>query len=247
MKIQIYGTGCAKCVKLAENAALAAKQHGGEVEIEKITDINTITEAGVMMTPALGIDGKIVSTGKVLSPEDIAKLLEKPNCECCCSAETTEASTPCCGGDTKGRGKTILTVLLLALVAFSIVAMIVREVKTPVAATATPPIAADVVTVYYFHGNQRCMTCNRIEELTKETVNGAFAEEVANGKVVVRSVNIEAPENEHFIKDFQLSTRSVVMQKDDDFEKFDAVWTLIREPEKFTEYIRDGLRNMLEK
>jgi len=74
-KIQILGTGCAKCSKLAENALAAAKAAGGEYEIEKVTDINQIMKFGVMMTPALVIDGQVKVMGKVPAPEEIQTLL----------------------------------------------------------------------------------------------------------------------------------------------------------------------------
>jgi len=75
MKIQILGTGCAKCIKLTENAEKAAKEAGVEFEIEKVTDINKIMEFGVMFTPGIAIDGQVKSVGKVLTAEDIKKLL----------------------------------------------------------------------------------------------------------------------------------------------------------------------------
>lgn len=75
-KIQIFGTGCPKCKKLAENAEAAAEELGIEYEIEKVTDINDIMQAGVMMTPALAVDGEVKVTGKVASPEDIKGFLE---------------------------------------------------------------------------------------------------------------------------------------------------------------------------
>ncbi len=74
-KIQILGTGCPKCKKLAENAEAAAKSLGIEYELVKVTDINEIMKFGVMMTPALAVDGDVKSTGKVLSADDIKKLL----------------------------------------------------------------------------------------------------------------------------------------------------------------------------
>jgi small redox-active disulfide protein 2 len=74
-KIQILGTGCPKCKKLAENAEIAAKNLGIEYEIEKITDINEIMKFGVMITPALAIDGTVKVAGKVASPEDIKAML----------------------------------------------------------------------------------------------------------------------------------------------------------------------------
>ena len=74
-KIQILGTGCPKCKKLAENAETAAKELNIEYEIEKITQINDIMKMGVMMTPALAIDGDVKIVGKVASPEDIKAML----------------------------------------------------------------------------------------------------------------------------------------------------------------------------
>jgi len=74
-KIQILGTGCPKCIKLTANAEEAAKQAGIDFEIEKVMDIKKIMDFGVMMTPALAIDGQVKSVGKVLSPEEIKKLL----------------------------------------------------------------------------------------------------------------------------------------------------------------------------
>ncbi|MHC4686455.1 MAG: thioredoxin family protein [Planctomycetota bacterium] len=74
-KIQILGTGCPKCKKLAENAESAARDLGIEYELEKVTHINNIMAMGVMMTPALAIDGEVKVAGKVLSPEDIKAML----------------------------------------------------------------------------------------------------------------------------------------------------------------------------
>ena len=74
-KIQILGSGCPKCKKLAENAEAAAKDLGIEYELVKVTDINEIVKFGVMITPGLAVDGEVKSTGKVLSTDDIKKAL----------------------------------------------------------------------------------------------------------------------------------------------------------------------------
>ncbi len=74
-KIQILGTGCAKCNELAANAKEAAQVLGEEVEFEKITQINDIMQFGCMTTPGLAIDGRLVSQGKVLKPDQIIKHL----------------------------------------------------------------------------------------------------------------------------------------------------------------------------
>lgn len=74
-RIQILGTGCPKCQQLAANAELAAKELGIEYELEKVTDLNEITKLGVMVTPALAIDGDVKSVGRVLSKDELKKLL----------------------------------------------------------------------------------------------------------------------------------------------------------------------------
>jgi len=74
-KIQILGTGCPKCKKLAENAEIAAKDLGIEYSLEKVTEISEIMKFGVMMTPALAIDGQVKGVGKVISPDEIKKML----------------------------------------------------------------------------------------------------------------------------------------------------------------------------
>ncbi len=76
MKIQILGTGCPKCKKLAETAETAAKELGLDYEIEKITEINEIMKFGVMMTPGLAVDGTVKSVGNVPPVEDIKALLK---------------------------------------------------------------------------------------------------------------------------------------------------------------------------
>jgi len=75
VKIQILGKGCINCKKLEENVRIALKQIGLNEEIEKVTDVDKIVEMGVLMTPALVIDGKIESTGKVLSQKQIIEII----------------------------------------------------------------------------------------------------------------------------------------------------------------------------
>ena len=74
--LQVLGTGCPKCKKLAENAEAAAKAAGIEYKLEKVTDINEIMKMGVMMTPALAVDGEIKVGGKVPDPEQIQGMLQ---------------------------------------------------------------------------------------------------------------------------------------------------------------------------
>ncbi len=74
-KLQILGTGCPKCQKLAAQTEAAAQAAGIEYELEKITDIDAIMDFGVMMTPALAVDGEVKVVGKVPSVAEIQQLL----------------------------------------------------------------------------------------------------------------------------------------------------------------------------
>jgi small redox-active disulfide protein 2 len=76
MKIQILGSGCPKCKALEANARAAVEEISLAAEIEKVTDIDDIMEMGVMMTPALAIDGEVKSSGKLLSKEKIIEILK---------------------------------------------------------------------------------------------------------------------------------------------------------------------------
>lgn len=75
MIIKILGSGCKKCVALGENALAAAKSVGKEAEIVKVTDFAQIAAYGVMSTPGLVIDEKLLSSGKVLTAQEIERLL----------------------------------------------------------------------------------------------------------------------------------------------------------------------------
>ncbi len=75
MKIQILGTGCPKCRQLYDNVQKAAEELNLDCSISKVEKLGEIAEMGVMITPALAVDDRVVSSGRVLSPEQIAKIL----------------------------------------------------------------------------------------------------------------------------------------------------------------------------
>jgi small redox-active disulfide protein 2 len=75
MKFTIYGSGCAKCQQLTANAEAAARRLGLSVEVEKVTDMNAIIDAGILRTPALAVNEDIVVEGKVPSSTELEALL----------------------------------------------------------------------------------------------------------------------------------------------------------------------------
>ena len=75
MRIQVLGTGCAKCKQLTANAERAVAELGIEATVEKVEDLREIMRFGVMTTPALVVDGQVKAAGKLLSPQDVKLLL----------------------------------------------------------------------------------------------------------------------------------------------------------------------------
>jgi small redox-active disulfide protein 2 len=73
--IQVLGPGCPKCERLKENAEAAVRDMGIEAVVEKITDVDTMIDLGVLMTPALAVDGELKAVGAVLTPDEIKALL----------------------------------------------------------------------------------------------------------------------------------------------------------------------------
>jgi small redox-active disulfide protein 2 len=75
IQVKVLGPGCARCRKLTENVKQAVEELGVDCTLEKVTDMAEITGFGIVMTPALVVDGEVKSSGRVISPEEIKQLL----------------------------------------------------------------------------------------------------------------------------------------------------------------------------
>ncbi len=105
--------------------------------------------------------------------------------------------------------------------------------------------------VYYLHTTFRCFSCTKIERLTKEAVGQGFAEQLKKGRIEMKVVNVEEPWNEHFVDDYKLYTKSVILSdildgKEVKWKNLDQVWTLLNNEGKFIEYIRKEIKTFLE-
>lgn len=103
----------------------------------------------------------------------------------------------------------------------------------------------------YFHGNVRCATCKKVEAYAREAVEEGFRPEVASGVVEFRAVNVEAAENEHYVEDFQLTNKSVIVTEEVNgvvsrWAKLDDVWGLVGNRDAYLVYVRDAVRGYLE-
>lgn len=248
MTIKIYGTGCPKCQRLAEVVKSVASRVTGEVVIEKVTAIEKIVARGVVATPALEVDGEIVVTGRIPDETEMAGFLgiaESTDCTCGCGCESGKRTGK--GGLRTWLGRSLL---LLAVVALGVGIARQQGGTTSSCCSAAPRVSgsesADVansdrasqsVKVYYFHGTNRCRTCNRIEELARSAVQEKFATEMSAGNLVFESVNLDETQNEHFVADFQLTMRTVVVAKGNRYERLDKVWQLVRDEAAFRDYV----------
>jgi len=107
------------------------------------------------------------------------------------------------------------------------------------------------VIAYYFYTNFRCQSCYTIEKYTKEAIEGNFEDELASRKLVFTPVNVEEKENEHFLSDYQLYTKSVVLSlvKDGEemkFKNLKKVWEFLRNKEEFYKYIKEETQKFLD-
>lgn len=104
--------------------------------------------------------------------------------------------------------------------------------------------------VTYFHTTVRCPTCHRIEELSSQVVNLNFAQELKTGNVVWRVINVDEPENKHYNKDYQLYTKSLIISEVKDgkelrWKNLEKIWTLVRNEEKFDNYVKTEIKDWL--
>jgi len=125
-----------------------------------------------------------------------------------------------------------------------------QNVATNVVSEIGEKIEDSKLIVYYFHTTFRCVSCKNIEKYTKEAINRYFADEIKSGKIDFKILNVEEPQNKHFMKDYQLYTKSVVLSKltagkEERYKNLDKVWQLLRNKEKFYSYIKDETEKFL--
>ena len=89
------------------------------------------------------------------------------------------------------------------------------------------------------------MTCNKIEEIARSAVEERFAEELNAGRLRVESINVDDPANEHFIRDFQLTARTIVIAKGKDYQRLDKTWQLVHDEDAFRRYVQENTAAML--
>jgi hypothetical protein len=157
----------------------------------------------------------------------------------------------------------LVTGALLAFVAVTAVTLGVKEIRhaRAVAAAqrtenrpAAPQPGARPATIYvtYFRATARCTSCLKIEDLTDGTMTTRFAGPIADKRVVWRTLNLDEPENNHFVKDYGLYTKAVVVSEFRDgrevrWKNLDQIWQLLGDPPAFQGYVEREVQAFLEK
>ena len=171
------------------------------------------------------------------------------------------------------KTKTIIAIALLVFVFTSIAYLIAKELRAlaqsgsartcPPAATkgvgpcceevvfAKPPTkSSQKVVVYYFHNNFRCAKCRKFESYSDEVLRSAFSDALNDGSLEWKIINIDEPMNKHFVSDYQLLTKSIVVAKMQDgkqteWKNLNKIWELVGNKAVFVKYIQDEVNAYL--
>jgi len=171
------------------------------------------------------------------------------------------------------KTRSLVTVVLLVFVVVAVIFLVAKEIRTsegiasPLGAGLTAGTGSQVapptpdsssqqgnrkVVAYYFHGRVRCVSCVKIETLSRKAVTEGFPKELMNGRLEFRDVNVEEPENRHFIADYKLFSQSLVLVEIRDgrqvrWRNLEKVWTLFNFEREFIPYVQGGVSDFLGK
>ena len=166
------------------------------------------------------------------------------------------------------NAKRLITAALILFVAVSIVYLVVQETSDEPSGTAQngngsttgarpekgepsdTNAAPPELIAYYFHNTARCKTCLAIENQAKESLELGFQTEMDSGKIVWKAVNMEEPENKHFVSDYELAASSLVLVRFKDGEQqsyrlLQRVWELVDDQEAFMDYVLNETADLL--
>ena len=164
------------------------------------------------------------------------------------------------------KSKSILTGLLILFITASAGYLVMNSYRT-IDSTASPKITTNEqkpiihetgktlthnIIAYYFHTTYRCYSCKKIESLSREAIKKGFPDDLKNGRLIWKPVNIDKPENNHFAKIYDLHTKSVIIvevknNRQIQWKNLDKVWHLLNNDNGFTQYIQEEVKEYLEK
>ena len=126
-----------------------------------------------------------------------------------------------------------------------------RVDSTAIANADSTQNGADRLVVYYLHMNRRCATCEKLEAYSREAVDSAFAEQLNDSSIVFRVENFEQEGNEHYAKDYQLYSQSLILSrqhngKETEWKNLDKIWTLVGDKREFVAYVQTEVASFLD-
>jgi len=135
--------------------------------------------------------------------------------------------------------------VLLAVAALSSISIIF----SPLAQAKENTQDAHVV-AYYFHGTFRCPSCHTLEQYSKEAIETNFKDALTPGKLEFKVVNVEDKDNEHYVSDYQLYTKSLILSlvkdgKEIKWKNLDKIWEYLGNKQKFIDYVKSGVADFL--
>ena len=164
--------------------------------------------------------------------------------------------------------KRIFSIVLIVFVLGSLAYMIAKEKNTnpvrnetanePVPVPVSSPNAPDAnipdetrLMVYYFHGDVRCPTCHKLESYAKQALETYFSRELAAGRILWQVVNVDRAENSHFVEDYKLVTKAVILSqetngKETRSQNLDQIWQKVGDKDEYLQYIKDSIHKFLE-
>ena len=149
------------------------------------------------------------------------------------------------------RNKAIcLAMGIFLLICFMPAAGAAQAEKTQTAAPETKDVSRKFV-AYYFYGDFRCDNCKKIEQYSREAIEKYFADQLKTGELVFKVINMDRPENQHFIQDYQLHTRSLVLalyrnNQQQKWKNLKDVWQLVQDQDRFYQYVKSETTQFLE-
>lgn len=140
----------------------------------------------------------------------------------------------------------VLVVFVVASVGYMVYGEMRKGGESPAGGVATvPEREGRIVIAYYFYGDKRCVTCRTIEAYAAEAITAGFAGRIDSGDMVWQAVNVDTPGNEHFVEDYMLALKTVVLVEVVDgeetkWEQLNKVWELVDDKEAFVEYVQES-------
>lgn len=149
------------------------------------------------------------------------------------------------------KPKNLITILLLAFVAGSVAFLIFKE-TTPHVESSVPGALTrtDQIVATYFHGRARCMACQYLQLYAEEALQSGFPRELADGRLVWRTIDVSQPANRHFVADYQLRHQSVILTQMNGsqvqrWRSLDQIWHKVRDREDYIAYVQREVSRFL--